>query len=894
MTVPDEIVAVLSGARFHRADLHIHSHGASPDVSDPSMTPSNIVATALAERLAVIAVTDHNNISNVVPTIQAAKGANLYVVPGIELSTPEGHLLVYFSDYEELARYFGKLDIAGPGTKDSRCQTSALECLKRIDPNHGFAILAHVDGPGGLEERVPGSPPHKADIVSQRSLLGIELRSAASAVSYGTSDIDAQRKQPGALRVSNLKLASGQSLARLLFSDSHSLLALGKNAQGNSKVTRIKMDGPSFGGLQVALLDADARVRLEDEIPQSVPYLMGAKLEGGFLDGQIVHFSRNLNCIIGGRGAGKSTAFECVRCAASADSSSPLVDCEVWPHVLHLVWVDEAGQQHTIRRRVGESPENLDDPDLGPVAFPMECYGQGETAATSVRARTDPTALLEYLDDFVPLEALFSEDSQLRDALLSNQTQIEKAEIEVAKIPQFKRLLATTQQQLQALEKAHAKEVVALERKVAEERAVRLRIEEEIAELDAQSKQSGTRELIKNIRQIPSPADFQVGGTQYRKIHQSLDLLEQHAKRSLLDIGGHAQLFASGAKQELVTWKASEQGIIEKIENMRKQLAAQGVRLDLAYIRKLAADEASHAKSLEILKTWEVQLADLRKARTELLVRRTAVRSSIATRRTAYAIKASKALEGALGDLHVSLKFAPDALSPEAEEIIQQAMGWRTIQVPRAAILAERLTIPRLLEAIRRSDAKTISELTDEHGARPFSIADAREILTRLAEPANLFALERCPIHDRPKLMVTKTVPGPSKPQHLTRNFARLSLGQQQSVLLALMLSSDSGAPLIIDQPEDNLDGEFIYQSLVPVLRRAKERRQVIVVTHNANIAVLGDAEQIVALKSTSDKGSIVARGSIDDDKTKAVTCQILEGSEEAFRRRAKMYGLKS
>jgi len=78
----------------------------------------------------------------------------------------------------------------------------------------------------------------------------------------------------------------------------------------------------------------------------------------------------------------------------------------------------------------------------------------------------------------------------------------------------------------------------------------------------------------------------------------------------------------------------------------------------------------------------------------------------------------------------------------------------------------------------------------------------------------------------------------------------------------------------------------------VPVLRAAKERRQVIVVTHNPNIAVLGDGEQIVALKSTSDKSTVVARGSIDDAKTKKVVCQLLEGAEEAFRRRAKVYGV--
>jgi DNA repair ATPase RecN len=78
----------------------------------------------------------------------------------------------------------------------------------------------------------------------------------------------------------------------------------------------------------------------------------------------------------------------------------------------------------------------------------------------------------------------------------------------------------------------------------------------------------------------------------------------------------------------------------------------------------------------------------------------------------------------------------------------------------------------------------------------------------------------------------------------------------------------------------------------VPVLRAAKERRKIIIVTHNPNIAVLGDAELIVALKSTSDKSVIVATGSIDEAKTRKIVCQVLEGAEEAFRRRAKMYGV--
>jgi DNA repair ATPase RecN len=75
-------------------------------------------------------------------------------------------------------------------------------------------------------------------------------------------------------------------------------------------------------------------------------------------------------------------------------------------------------------------------------------------------------------------------------------------------------------------------------------------------------------------------------------------------------------------------------------------------------------------------------------------------------------------------------------------------------------------------------------------------------------------------------------------------------------------------------------------------LRRVKERRQVIIVTHNPNVAVLGDAEQIVVMKALNGRGEIVARGSIDHEATKDAACAILEGAREAFLRRAKMYGI--
>jgi ABC-type lipoprotein export system ATPase subunit len=82
--------------------------------------------------------------------------------------------------------------------------------------------------------------------------------------------------------------------------------------------------------------------------------------------------------------------------------------------------------------------------------------------------------------------------------------------------------------------------------------------------------------------------------------------------------------------------------------------------------------------------------------------------------------------------------------------------------------------------------------------------------------------------------------------------------------------------PLIIDQPEDDLDNAFIFSSVVATLRSIKERRQVILVTHNANIAVLGDSELILPMRRENDCGKAVQRGSIDNGATKICVQEIL------------------
>ena len=123
-----------------------------------------------------------------------------------------------------------------------------------------------------------------------------------------------------------------------------------------------------------------------------------------------------------------------------------------------------------------------------------------------------------------------------------------------------------------------------------------------------------------------------------------------------------------------------------------------------------------------------------------------------------------------------------------------------------------------------------------------------------------------------------------------------LSTGQKATAVLMLLLL-ESGAPLIVDQPEDDLDNLFISEEIVPRMRDEKQRRQFIFSTHNANIPVLGDAELIVGLSAAGEAESGRARvcpehtGSIDSRSVRELLEEILEGGREAFETRRRKYG---
>lgn len=123
------------------------------------------------------------------------------------------------------------------------------------------------------------------------------------------------------------------------------------------------------------------------------------------------------------------------------------------------------------------------------------------------------------------------------------------------------------------------------------------------------------------------------------------------------------------------------------------------------------------------------------------------------------------------------------------------------------------------------------------------------------------------------------------------KSLKNASAGQRTSAILTFILA-DGDAPLVLDQPEDDLDNHLIYDLVVERIKYCKQKRQIIVITHNANIPVNGDAELIIAMNSSSRDLSVFKSGTIEDKELRDEICSVMEGGEKAFTMRASRYAL--
>lgn len=139
------------------------------------------------------------------------------------------------------------------------------------------------------------------------------------------------------------------------------------------------------------------------------------------------------------------------------------------------------------------------------------------------------------------------------------------------------------------------------------------------------------------------------------------------------------------------------------------------------------------------------------------------------------------------------------------------------------------------------------------------------------------------------KSLLTYQVPNKFKIMYRGKELQHHSLGQRASALILFVLSQRENDVIIIDQPEDDLDNQTIYEDVIKLICRMKPNVQFIFATHNPNIPVLGDAEQVHACSFTNESVSVNS-GSLDNPETQKTIINIMEGGKEAFDRRKEIY----
>ncbi len=879
-----------SGAKFVRADLHIHSYGedGSYDVTDTTMTPENIVDTAIAKHLSIIAITDHNEVGNVRRAIAHSVGKNILVVPGIEISTTQGHLLVYFEDYASLKNFHGRLTIAA---NRETCSQGIVDCLTLAEQYGGIGVLAHIELTSGFESVIGRFGPAFEEVIAHPNLWGLEVSNKENSINYSDSDPNADRKRMLNVRRQKLSLPNNWEFPVLMSSDSHTLSKLGVNADGNKKLTRIKVDSLSFHGLKVALQNATSRIRLEDFIPERTPCFIGIQIEGGLLDGQRVHLNKNLTCIIGGRGAGKSTLLESIRETSGNNSQASSVDSDVWPQKIHLLYEDETGQQTTLTREKNGDVVNVGDPVNGIIKIDIETYGQGETANTIQYSDDDPTSLLKFLDSFIELGSLKFEEEEIRQQLMSNLSEVNKLRAEVVNIPETERQKKSYESKLETLQKDKVGDLVKHQTALLTERALRKNIVDDLKKLIEQYK--GTFEntsVFKNFEALDA-SKIIVGKDNFAKVKQIVKDFSDIVASKSTELKNALGQKITELNTQINDWNSKETAILATIDAKKVELAKQGIPFDLGQINQIIANVSHFQNKLKALQAKQAELVELLKQRTTLIQERIALLDQIHNRRLGFGILVKDNLRNSVDGFSVDLKFNQGTFCPLFEEAIKNAMGWRTAQVPKAKFLGCFISPLQFAIHVKKGNLDILKGCLN-NGEKVFTDGEIAQILTVMKTDKAYEDFESIIVDDRPLLTVTKIIDmpdGSKKP--LTKSIAQLSLGQQQSIILAILLHSTSKKPLLIDQPEDNLDSEFIAKTIVENLKKIKEKRQVIIVTHNANIAVLGDAELIVPLKSTNIKSHILNAGSVDRKETRAVCCEVLEGGSQAFTRRKDIYG---
>jgi len=614
--------------------------------------------------------------------------------------------------------------------------------------------------------------------------------------------------------------------------------------------------------------------------------LQSVSIIGGFLDGQRFDLSDGLNCIIGARGTGKTTVIEFVRYAMDAMPGEAtarkrvesLVESNLAGGRVEITVETKDGLSYIVSRSAGDEPVVLDE-NRSPTdislrsggLFKVDIYSQNEVEAIADRASSQ----LDLIDNF-ETEQIASIEHRIRtlkadlDGNASKITPLQQKMDAIAeelnalpglneKIKAFK---AEGGDDADAINQAHAAKAL----RDRERRAVGAAndllsevcqaIEANVGRIAQQLKTIFTDDMLKG----PNGTLIEEMRMGVHACSEDVDRLLREAMERIRTEG--VTIASHAAKIDLV----HKQQDLKFQELIEKHKEAQGKAAERHRLEKLRNDllakQRERDQLLDQLKILREERAKLLQQLSELRDERFGVRQGIVDRINAALSPTIKVSIVQFGNPEEYRALLEDALR-----------GNRVRQNVVAAKVVNAFWPAELAEAIKQRDAQALVDKAE------LNADQADKVLAALVGSQVLFDLETVELVDLPKIELNDG--------GIYKETGSLSTGQKCTTILPILLM-DSENPLLIDQPEDNLDNRFAFETVVESIGKIKHRRQLIFVTHNPNIPVLGDADKVFVLDSDGTTARKVNEGTVDHCKDNIVT--LLEGGEDAFKQRKARY----
>jgi len=617
------------------------------------------------------------------------------------------------------------------------------------------------------------------------------------------------------------------------------------------------------------------------------------EINGGFLPGLAVNLPRGLTCIIGARGSGKSTLAEAVRFALCGISAVPkhcidLVQANLAGGALvTITGLAEGANRYTIRRGLKQNPVlvtsdgraiNTVDVDRG-TFLPLDAYSsfEIEEIADEVLGHKRRNLLDELRDD--QMRTIHLSLSETTRKLEANADRIRSVQRTIDDLTEQMEELGDVRVRLSALapfEDESAGDFVHLSRQQQLN-------QREIAKLD--SAERNLRTLAQTVEQMQRDAQNLFTTRLAEEQSANADTLRRYDEllaAALAPVEKHisgihnkirvAQGTLAEARQKVTGIHTTHADALAKL-TARNQAASEQARIRASFEQQVAKLEALEQQRADLGSELQTLLEERKSRKRDHILKR----DQISTIRDEIASE----LQHEAGE-RVRIRVMRNADHMEYQQMLLDGLkGARVRNQNEIIATLMQLRPEQLAQLIQCNDLASFEDLTH------FGTERSRKILDSFRDAIDPLAMEVIAIEDRIGIELNVATSG--RPHF--KDASDLSRGQKCTALLPILLARRDN-PLIIDQPEDNLDNHFIFETVVNAVQRLKKSRQMIFITHNANIPVLAEAELVLVLNSDGRVGAIEKCGSVDECREQII--DLLEGGREAFELRSKRYASRS